>query len=39
MSNKTEETNNSQSCCNCKCCDQTEIAKFLRHIADYFDKN
>jgi hypothetical protein len=33
MSNEKEK-----SCCGCACCDSKEVASFLRHLAEFFDK-
>lgn len=35
------KNNKQEVCCessNCKCCDENQVANFLRYIANYFDK-
>ena len=32
--NSTEK----KSCCGCDCCDSAQVAKLLRHIAEFFEK-
>ncbi len=37
--NEKSECCAENTCCGCNCFDKKQISKFLKHIAEFFDKN